>query len=121
MKKYLIAAVTLAAFTGMSFAQQPAAPAKPAEAPKMEAPKAVKKEMKKETVKMETVTGAISAIDTGANTITVKDEKGMDKVIAVDAKKAAALKVGDKVTVKMKGDKVVSIKPVREHKAKAKK
>ena len=124
MKKYIIAAVTFAAFYGLSFAQQTTPAANiPSETPKMEAPKAApkaaaKKEMKKEAAKMETVAGDITAIDTVANTFTVKDEKGMDKVITVDAKKIATLKVGEKVTVKMKDSKVVSVKPVREHKGK---
>ena len=114
MKKYLLAIVTIAAFAGMSFAQAPAAPAqKPAEAPKMAAPKAVK-----EVVKMDAVNGAITAIDAVANTITVKDEKGMDKVLGIDAKKLATLKVGDNVKIKAKDNKVMMIKTIKEHKTK---
>ncbi len=115
MKKYIIAAVTIAAFAGMSFAQEPAAPAqKPAEAPKMAAPKAVRKEV----VKMDTVNGAITAIDAVGNTLTVKDEKGMDKTLTIDARKLAALKVGDNVKIKAKDNKVVIIKSIKEHKGK---
>ena len=115
MKKYLLAIVTIAAFAGMSFAQAPAAPAqKPAEAPKMAAPKAAKHEV----VKMDTVNGAITAIDAVANTITVKDEKGLDKTLTIDAKKLATLKVGDNVKIKAKDNKVMMIKTIKEHKGK---
>jgi hypothetical protein len=120
MKKYLIAAVTVAAFAGMSFAQAPAAPAqKPADAPKVEAPKAVKKAAPKhEVVKLDTVNGAITAIDAVANTITVTDEKAVAKVLTIDAKKLATLKVGDNVKIKAKDNKVVVIKTIKEHKGK---
>ena len=122
MKKYIIAAVTLAAFTGLSIAQTAPAPAQnPTEAPKMEAPKAEKKAVAKkpEAKKLETVNGSISAIDTTANTITVKDAKGMDKVLTVDAAKIATLKVGDNVKIKAtKDNKAEMIKVIKKHEAK---
>ena len=126
MKKYILAIVTLAAFTGMSFAQQQ----NPVEAPKAsepvkveapkkaEAPKAEKKAAKKEMKKMEVVTGSISAIDTTKNEITVKDEKGMDKVLSVDAAKIATLKVGENVKIKVKDNKAEMIKIIKKHEAK---
>ena len=118
MKKYIIAAVTLAAFTGLSFAQ-PAAPAQNTEAPKMEAPKAEKKAAHKaEAKKMDVVTGAITAIDTVANTITVKDAKGLDKVLTVDAAKIATLKVGEIVKIKVKDNKAEMIKTIKKHEGK---
>ena len=121
MKKYIIAAVTFAAFTGLSIAQTPAAPAQnPTEAPKMEAPKAEKKAVAKkpEAKKMETVSGSISAIDTAANTITVKDAKGMDKVITVEAAKIATLKVGDNVKISVKDNKAIKFLGGKKHEAK---
>ena len=121
MKKYIIAAVTLAAFTGLSIAQTAPAPAQnPTEAPKMEAPKAEKKAVAKkpEAKKMETVNGSISAIDATANTITVKDAKGLDKVLTVEAAKIAALKVGDNVKIKVKENKAETIKVIKKHEAK---
>ena len=66
MNKYLLAVVTVAAFSGMSFAQPAAAPAA-APAVKAEKP-AAKKEVAK---KVEVTNGEISAIDAATNEITV--------------------------------------------------
>jgi len=114
--KYILTIVTLATFAGMSFAQQPAPAAAPkaAEPMKMEAPKAAKKDIKK----AEFVTGAISAIDTVANSITVKNEKGMDRVLSVDAAKIATLKVGENVKIKVKDNKAEMIKTIKKHEGK---
>ncbi len=121
MKKYILAAVTLAAFTGMSFAQAqtPAANPTASEPVKVEAPKVAKKAVKKaEAKKMDTVTGSITAIDTVKNEITVKDAKGLDKVLAVDAAKIATLKVGENVKIKVKDNKAEMIKTIKTHEAK---
>lgn len=114
MKKYILAAVTLAAFTGMSFAQNQAPAAAPAAAPaKMEKPVAKKHEMKKNVEKFK---GEITAIDTVKNEITVKTEKG-DKTVAVDAAKLAGLAQGQEVTVTVKDGKA-NVKPVVKHEGK---
>jgi hypothetical protein len=111
MKKYILAAVTLAAFTGMSFAQN-APVAAPAAAPaKMEKP-AAKHEMKK----VEKFNGEISAIDTVKNEITVKTEKG-DKTVAVEAAKLAGLAQGQKVNVTVKDGKA-TVKAIVKHEGK---
>lgn len=112
MKKYILAAVTLAAFTGMSFAQTQTPAAAPAAAPvKMEKP-AAKKEMKK----VEKFTGEITAIDTVKNEITVKTEKG-DKTVAVEAAKIAGLNQGEKVNVSVKDGKA-TVKAIVKHEGK---
>ena len=114
MKKYILAAVTLAAFTGMSFAQTPTPAAAPAAAPaKMEKPAAKKNEAKK----VEVTTGEISAIDAAANTITVKDAKGADKTFTLEAAKMAGLSQGQKVKVTVKGGKT-SVKAIVKHEGK---
>ncbi len=121
MKKYIIAAVTFAAFTGMSFAQQQAPAAAPAasEPVKVEAPKVAKKAVHKaEVKKMEVVNGTIAAIDTTKNEITVKDAKGLDKVLGVDAAKIATLKVGENVKIKVKENKAEVIKIINKHEVK---
>jgi hypothetical protein len=106
--KYVLAIVTLAAFTGMSFAQTqaPAAPAAPA---KMEKP-AAKHEMKKADV----TTGEIASIDTVKNEIVVKDAKGEMKTFAVEAAKIGTLTQGEKVKVMVKDGKV-NVKAIKEH------
>jgi len=111
MKKYILAAVTLAAFTGMSFAQAPAA------APAPEKPKAEKPAAKHEMKKAEVTIGEISMIDAAANTITVKDNKGVEKKFTLEADKMAGLTQGQKVKVTVKEAKV-SVKPIMEHKGK---
>ena len=112
MKKYILAAVTLAAFTGMSFAQNQAPAAAPAAAPaKMEKP-AAKHEMKK----VEKFNGEITAIDNVKNEITVKTEKG-DKTVAVEAAKLAELAQGQKVNVTVKDGKA-NVKTVVKHEGK---
>ncbi|HNW44333.1 MAG TPA: hypothetical protein PKI19_07495 [Elusimicrobiales bacterium] len=106
MKKYLLAVVTLAAFTGMSFAQAPAAA--PAAAPvKAEKP------VKKAVAKPEVTTGEISAIDAAANTITVKDAKGVEKTFTLE--KVGTLAQGAKVKVTVKDGKT-AVKEIKEHK-----
>lgn len=114
MKKYILAAVTLAAFTGMSFAQQnPAPAAAPAAAPaKVEKPAA-----KKEVKKVETVTGDITAIDAVTNEITVKDAKGVEKKFMVEAAKLAGLSQGEKVKVTVKDGKA-TVKSIKKHEGK---
>jgi hypothetical protein len=62
-----------------------------------------KKEEKKAATKVMTVTGEIKAVDAALKTITVvKKVKGQEKetVITVSEKDFAAVKAGDKVTVK---------------------
>jgi hypothetical protein len=113
MKKYILAAVTLAAFTGMSFAQTPAAA--PAAAPAKTEKPAPKKEAKKAAVKPEITTGEISAIDAAKNEITVKDAKGVEKAFTLEAAKMAGLTQGQKVKVTVKDGKV-SVKEIKEHK-----
>jgi hypothetical protein len=107
MKKYLLAAVTLAAFAGMSFAQAPAAPAK-AEKP------AAAKHAK---VVVENFTGDISAVDAATNMITVKDAKGVEKQFTLEAAKMAGLAAGAKVKVTVRDGKA-SVKPIQKHEGK---
>jgi len=119
MKKYLISAATLAAFASLSFAQAPAPAAAPAAAEpmKMETPKVVKKAArpaKKEVKRAEIVTGNITVIDTATNAVTVQDEKGMDKVLTVDAMKIADLKVGQHVKATIKDGKA-TVKIIKKH------
>jgi microtubule-associated protein 1 len=54
---------------------------------------------KKAPVKVKHVTGEVTAMDAQAKTITVKGKEG-DVVIAVEDKKVAHIKAGDKVVVK---------------------
>lgn len=110
MKKYVLAAITLAAFTGMSFAQAPAAPAAaPARTEKPAARKAVKK--------VETFTGNISVIDAATNMITVKDAKSVEKQFTLEADKLAGLAVGAKVKVTVKDGKT-TVKAIQKHEGK---
>jgi len=44
--------------------------------------------------------------------------KGLDKVLSIDAKKLATLKVRDNVKIKAKDNKVMMIKTIKEHKDK---
>lgn len=111
MKKYILAAVTLAAFTGMSFAQN-APVAAPAAAPaKMEKPVAKKHEMKKAEVTM----GEITAVDAATKMITVKDSKGMEKQFTLES--VGTLAQGAKVKVSVKDGKT-TVKEMKEHKGK---
>ncbi len=112
MNKYLLAAVTIAAFSGMSFAQPAAAPAA-APAVKAEKP-AAKKEVAK---KVEVTNGEISAIDAATNEITVKDAKGAEKKFTLEAAKMAGLTQGEKVKVSVKDGKA-SVKPIMKHEGK---
>ena len=115
MKKYILAAVTLAAFTGMSFAQTPAPAAAPAAAPaKVEKPVAKKHEMAKKT---DVTIGEITAVDATANMITVKDNKGVEKQFTLEAGKIAGLAQGAKVRVAVKDGKT-TVKEMKEHKVK---
>ena len=113
MKKYLLAVVALAAFTGMSFAQD-AAPAAAAAPVKTEKPM---KKAKKEVVKPEITTGEISAIDAAKNQITVKDTKGVEKSFTLEAAKMTGLTQGEKVKVMVKDGKT-TVKAITEHKGK---
>ena len=125
MKKSMLAAVTLMAFAGLSFAQAPeatpaATPAAiPAAAPKMGAPKAAKPAVvKKHAPKPEIIMGEITAVDTVKNEITVKDKKtAAEKTIGIDAKKIAGFKVGDEVKVTTRGDKT-DVKAIKKPVAK---
>ena len=120
MKKSMLAAVTLIAFAGLSFAQAPATEATPAAAPKVEAPKAVKPAVKKHAPapKAEIMMGEITAVDTVNNTITVKDKKtAAEKTIGVDAKKIAGFKVGEEVKVTTRGEKT-DVKVINKHEGK---
>ncbi|MCX5785065.1 MAG: hypothetical protein NTX59_05205 [Elusimicrobia bacterium] len=122
MKKSMLAAVTLIAFAGLSFAQAPAAApvAAPAAAPKVEAPKAVKPAVRKHVPapKAEIMMGEITAVDTVKNEITVKDKKtAVEKTIGVDVKKIAGFKVGEEVKVKTQGDKT-DVKVIKKHEGK---
>lgn len=113
MKKYLLAAATIAAFAGMSFAQAPAPAAAPAAAPAKTEKHAPKHEMKK----VETFNGDISAIDAATNMITVKDAKGVEKQFTLEAAKLAGLAVGAKVKVTVKDGKT-SVKAIQKHEGK---
>ena len=120
MKKSMLAAVTLIAFAGLSFAQAPVAETTPAAAPKVEAPKAVKPAVKKHAPapKAEIMMGEITAVDTVNNTITVKDKKtAAEKTIGIDAKKIDGFKVGEAVKVKTQGDKT-DVKVIKKHEGK---
>jgi hypothetical protein len=111
MKKYILAAVTLAAFTGMSFAQNAPAAAPAAAPAKMEKPVAKKHEMKKTEVTM----GEITAVDAAAKTITVKDNKGVEKQFTLES--VGTLAQGAKVKVSVKDGKT-AVKEMKEHKGK---
>jgi hypothetical protein len=113
MKKYILAAVTLAAFTGMSFAQTPTPAAAPAAAPaKVEKPVAKKHEMKKGA---EVTMGEITAVDAAKNMITVKDNKGVEKQFTLES--VANLAQGAKVKVSVKDGKT-TVKEMKDHKGK---
>jgi hypothetical protein len=117
MKKSMLAAVTLVAFAGFSFAQAPVATppvAAPAATPAAAKPAAVKKHAPKAEVMM----GEITAVDTVKNEITVKDKKtAVEKTIGIDAKKIAGFKVGDEVKVTTRGEKT-DVKAIKKHEAK---
>jgi len=112
MKKYILAAVTLAAFTGMSFAQNAPAAAPAAAPAKMEKP-APKHEMKK----VETFTGEISAVNAATNEITVKNDKAVEKTFTLEAAKMAGLAQGQKVKVTTKDGKNM-VKAIVKHEGK---
>ena len=112
MKKVMIAVVTLAAFAGVSFAQNAPAAAPAAAPAKVEKP-AAKHEMKK----VEVFTGEITAIDNVKNEITVKPAKGEAKTFAVEAAKLAGLTQGEKVKVTVKDGKT-SVKVIVKHEGK---
>jgi hypothetical protein len=111
MKKYILAAVTLAAFTGMSFAQNAPAAAPAAAPAKVEKPVARKHEMKKAEITM----GVITAVDAAAKTITVKDNKGAEKQFTLES--VGPLAQGAKVKVSVK-DGRTAVKEMKEHKGK---
>ncbi len=111
MKKYILAAVTLAAFTGMSFAQNAPAAAPAAAPAKVEKPVAKKHEMKKAEITM----GVITAVDAAAKTITVKNNKGVEKQFTLES--VGTLAQGVKVKVAVKDGKT-TVKEIKEHKGK---
>ncbi|HCL80973.1 MAG TPA: hypothetical protein DHW81_01705 [Nitrospiraceae bacterium] len=99
----MAALMMVVAFGGSTFAEE----AKKAEEPAKAAEPA--KEVKKASEKGKKVTGEVTAVDTKANTITVKGKKGEStcevtadtKITAgEEAKTLADVKVGDKVTCK---------------------
>lgn len=115
--KYVIAVVTLAAFTGIGFAQQ--APAeKPAEKPAAAAPakKAEHHPAKKHVWKRAEVTiGEITSIDAQKKDIVVKTRKGGEKTFTVE--NVANLSQGAKVRVVVKDGKTI-VKEIKMHKGK---
>ncbi len=113
MKKYILAAITLAAFTGLGFAQQNPAPAAPA-AVQVRAEKPAAGHAK---AKVETCTGDISAINAAASEITVKDAKGVEKKFVVEAARLAGLSQGEKVKVTVKNGKA-TVKAIKKHEGK---
>ncbi len=113
--KYVLAIATLAAFTGMSFAQNQAAPAAAPAAVAAPAPvKAEKPAPRKEMKKAEVTVGEIASIDTAKNEITVKNGKGETKTFAVEASKIGTLSQGEKVKVVVKDGKT-NVKAIKEH------
>jgi len=125
MKKHLIAAAAIAAFAGLSLAQQPAAPAggpapKPAAPPAfiptetLELVKPVDPKKKKPAAKTISVTGTITSMNTLMNTLTLEDDNNMNMTFNVDVKVIETFKVDDRVTVKLKGGKVISVLPVKD-------
>lgn len=103
----LVSLMFVLSFTALSFAaDKAAAPAAPVKAEEKKAEPAAEK---KAPVKVKQVTGDVTAVDTKANTITIKGKKG-DVTVACDAKTKikmgketktlADIKVGDKVTAK---------------------
>jgi len=117
MKKYILTMATLTAFAAMSFAQQPAVPAAPKTAKHAAAARKAAP-AKKETVKPEIFTGVISAIDTAKSEITVKNEKGVDRVLGADLKRLVTLKIGENVRVMVKNNRAENIKAIKTHAAK---
>ena len=114
MKKYILSIITLAALARMSFAQQPA----PAAAPKAAKHIAGDKKpaaAKREAVKPEVVTGVISALDTAKSEITVKNEKGVDRILGADIKRIVTLKVGQNVRITVKNNRADNIKAIKKH------
>ncbi len=112
--KYLIAIATLAAFTGIGFAQNnttPAAAPAAAAAPANPGHHAKKHEIKKGEVTM----GEVTAVDAAKNTITVKDRKGVEKTFAIES--VGTLAQGAKVKVMVKDGKT-TVKEMKEHKGK---
>ncbi len=119
--KYVLAAVTFAAFAGLSFAQDnmekppAAAPAPAAEAAPAK-PMAKKHEMKKHEMKRGDVTiGEIIAVDAAKNMITVKTRKGEEKAFSLESVGTLAQGANVKVMVK---DGKTSVKEIKEHKGK---
>jgi hypothetical protein len=112
MKKYLLSVVTLAAFTGMSFAQPAATPvAAPVKTEKPAPKKAAAKKV------VETFTGEITAVNAATNEITVKGAKDAVKTFTLEAAKMAGLAQGAKVKVTTKDGKS-TVKAIKEHKGK---
>ncbi len=122
MKKILSSLMALGmvlAFGTAAFAAEPAKAAEPT------------KEEKKAPEKVMQATGEVAAVDTKANTITVKSAKKGEVVCDVtadtkisagkDVKTLADVKVGDKVTVKYAGKSCKSIEIKAAEKKKEKK
>lgn len=114
--KYAIAALTLAAFTGMGFAQNSPAPVTtPAPAAAAAKPAVKKHEMKKHEMKADVTAGEITSVDAAKNMITVKTRKGEVKSFTLDS--VGTLAQGAKVKVMVKDGKT-SVKEIKEHKVK---
>lgn len=115
--KYVIAAVTLAAFTGIGFAQQATAE-KPAEKPVAAAP-AKKVEhhpaKKHEWKRPEVTIGEITSIDAQKKDIVVKTRKGEEKTFTVE--NVANLSQGARVRIIVKDGKII-VKEIKMHKGK---
>jgi hypothetical protein len=80
MKRFLvffIASVLLVGFSGISFAAK---------------------------AKTTTMSGTITAVDTAAKKVTIKDEKGTDTVYGADAAQIASVKMGEIVKFSLKAD-----------------
>lgn len=112
--KYIVAIVTLAAFSGIASAQQNPAPA--AAPASVAAPaKAEKHVAKKHYVKAEITMGEITNVDAAKNMITVKDHKGVEKQFTLES--VGTLAQGAKVKVTVKDGKT-TVKEMKEHKGK---
>lgn len=132
MKKVLALVVSIlfvVSFAGLSFAvEKPAATTAPAEK-KVETEKAATTTAPAPAAKVKQITGEVKAVDTKANTLTVKGKKAevtvtcneKTKIMMGKEKKTLAdVKVGDKVVVKYTESegkniaKSIAIKPAEE-------
>ena len=110
--KLVLAAVTLAAFTGIGFAQdnKPAAAAAPAAVAATAKPAQHAK--KAAANNAEITMGSISAIDAAAKTITVKTSKGEEKTFPL--KSVGSLTQGENVKVMVKNGNT-TVKAIKDH------